>query len=619
LRRRTRNESRGNQTRESAPAAAAKASARVPSIAIPERGWLLAGPLALIALLFACRGAPLGTAVADDYSFLYHLRFHHPFDPFDSMGATFYWRPLSRQVYFSAVSGWLVRAPWAAATLNAIILLALFYVIARVARRGFAPSVAAALAVFPLLSEPARVLLDWPSGVQHLLASLGLALAVHEAVEGRIVTAALAALGGTLSHESAALAIPALPLIAALRTRKASETLRWLAAAALVAAVWGIGYAIARRHGVVLPPRTAGSYPVAQLPTLFRLAIDAALNLENLSGLARELILYGYLAVLAFTLLSLLRRRTREALFARGAIPLIALVAFVISLLPLGLLLPDWNAWRAWVPSLLFGVAVTATLGLCSPWLAGGWTALRLAALLIAPLAPVIVAKTAPVTVSDMSFTRMVRLQRTVDSAYHALTMEHRALPRGSVIRYWNLPRMVRVAFQDSLAVRVWYGDSSIVWQTFGGNAGLIKRLDAMIEFADDSPAPAAMIDTEAMHIFQRGGQALLESRIHEADSLFAVASAREPMKQGPFASSVTMNRAIIAFVVGDFDRADSLSDLAYALGGENADYWALQGQLAYIRGDRDKARRAVQKSLRINPDQAQAKRLQEELDRTGG
>src|SRR6185503_16509701 len=71
------------------------------SAALPEWVWLALAPAALIVLLWASRGAPLGTPVADDFAFLYRLGFQHPLDPFDSMGATYYWRPLSRQAWFS--------------------------------------------------------------------------------------------------------------------------------------------------------------------------------------------------------------------------------------------------------------------------------------------------------------------------------------------------------------------------------------------------------------------------------------------------------------------------------------------------------------------------------------
>ena len=139
---------------------------------MPERAWLLAIPLALLALLWSCHNALLGTAVADDYAFLANLTFQHPLDWLDSMGATFYWRPMSRQLYFSLVGPWLLQAPWLAATLHAALLALQALLLFRIARR-FAPApVAAAVAAFPLVSEQARVLLAWPSTFQDLCSPL---------------------------------------------------------------------------------------------------------------------------------------------------------------------------------------------------------------------------------------------------------------------------------------------------------------------------------------------------------------------------------------------------------------------------------------------------------------
>ena len=130
---------------------------------LPGWIWPACGGLALALLLFACRGAPLGVAVADDYAYLRYLRFHRGLDLFDSLGLAFYWRPLSRQAYFSAVAPWLLAAPWAAAFLHSLFLLVLFAALYRAGRRALAPPLAAAVAVFPLLSESSRVLLAWPA------------------------------------------------------------------------------------------------------------------------------------------------------------------------------------------------------------------------------------------------------------------------------------------------------------------------------------------------------------------------------------------------------------------------------------------------------------------------
>src|SRR5439155_22302373 len=134
-------------------------------------------------------------------------RFQQPLDAFDSMGATYYWRPLSRQVYFSAVGGALLSRPWLAASLNGATLLVTYLALWRIARRAFSPPAATAIAAFPLLSEPARALLAWPSGAQHLFAGAFAALALDQALSARWGWAALLAACGIASHESAALAL----------------------------------------------------------------------------------------------------------------------------------------------------------------------------------------------------------------------------------------------------------------------------------------------------------------------------------------------------------------------------------------------------------------------------
>src|SRR5262245_6657059 len=180
------------------PQAASQGAGRV---RVPEAVWLLAVPLALVALLIACRGAPLGTAVADDYSFLARLVFQRPLDPFDSMGATYYWRPISRQLYFSLVGPWLLAAPWGDAVVRPLLLGVVGALSFRSVRGDRPPPVAAPIAAGLVIADPARTLHGWPSGAQHLLAAVFALLAVHEAQARRLATATLAALAGVLSHE----------------------------------------------------------------------------------------------------------------------------------------------------------------------------------------------------------------------------------------------------------------------------------------------------------------------------------------------------------------------------------------------------------------------------------
>src|SRR5205085_11823694 len=131
-----------------------------------------------------------------------------------------YWRPLSRQVYFALVAPWLIQAPWIDAVLHAAMLAGLALAMYRLARRAFDAPTSAAIASFPILAEPSRVLLAWPTGAEYLLAMLAAVLAVSAAAAGRRIVAAVALMAALLSHESAVVTLAVVPIVGAWRTRR---------------------------------------------------------------------------------------------------------------------------------------------------------------------------------------------------------------------------------------------------------------------------------------------------------------------------------------------------------------------------------------------------------------
>jgi hypothetical protein len=570
----------------------------------------MVGLLALGALVWACRGAPLGTPVVDDYSFLDRLAFQRPLDPFDSMGASYYWRPLSRQLYFSLVGPWLIAAPWGAAALHAALLLGLYAALYFTCRRGFSPPVAAAIAAFPLLSESARVLLGWPSAAQHLLAMLAAALAIHETLAWRKWTAALAALAALLSHDAAAILIPTLPAIAWMRTRDPRRTLPWLGIAVGLAAVWAAGYAIALNHGVALPPRSQGSFPIGDLPGVLFKGLLAQLNLEDLAGDRRAFLgtLYAlvFAAAAAMLLVGTARRRVKAAPWAIAG----GLAWFVIASAPLTLVLPDWNAWRGSIPALGLAVALVGFAGLASPWLAGAVIALKLAALALAAPAPAMVASDAQPTASHMSFVRLARLQLVVDGGRRALTERYPTLPPGADVRFWALPRLAEVGFQGPRAARVWYRDSTLSWSKFGGVEGMKRDIDAMVEFEYDHPVVAMVVEPKALDLFRRGMHAFLARDMRLADSLFLAAQEAQPPGSDQFYGSVARNRARVAFNLNEYARADSLNELDFRLAGPTPPYYAMVARLALLKNDRVRAITAIRLCLMYDPNDADGRLL---------
>jgi hypothetical protein len=578
--------------------------------------WCALGAVAFAALLIACRGYTLGIPVADDYAFLARLMFHPPLDVLDSMGASYYWRPLSRQLYFSAIGRTLGAAPWSAALVNAVALGLTYLAVWRTARRGFSAPVATMIAVLPLLSEPARVLLAWPSGAQHLLAGMFAALAVHEALASRWRIAVIAAGAGMLSHESAILSLAAVPVVAAWRqgarakfAERDTNGQRGLAhavyGAALVLALWAWGYAAARAHGVLLPPIAPGTFPIVQLPEVLARALTAALNLEDLAAPARTLLLGGYGALAVAALLRLRAPATRAGRHRATLLAGAGALWFLLGVLPLTQLMPDWNGWRAWVPTLGLTIGGAAALACLHPALAAAFAGLKLTSLLLAPLALPNVPVATPLTTSQMSYVRLTRLQRALESTRQALQGGYPTLPHGSLVKYWNLPRVTEVGFQGSEAVRVWYRDSTLIWDRFGGVGSIHQKFGALIEYRDDAVDPAAAVERGVFEAFFAGGTAMIAGRVELADSLFAH-SALSTRTRGPLYASLTFNRARIAIGRGDAAGADSLLRLALAVSQlPDADYWELRARIALLRHDTAGAGEAAQRCLALDPSHA--------------
>lgn len=514
--------------------------------------WGLAGALALLPLLWSSRSPVLGAPVADDYLFLAQLQREGMPGLFGPMGAAYYWRPVSRQLYYLLLGPWLPDTPWLGPLVAALLLLALYVLLYRVARHRFDPAVAAALATFPLLAEPARVLLAWPSAAQHLLGAVFAALAIERALAARPrarlapIAAGGAALLALLSNEAAAVVLPALPLIAWFRTRSRAEATRWGGAALAVAALWAAGYAVARAHGSALPAGSGGASPLGLVAVIVQ-GLVAQLGHEGLPRALRPPLLAGAAALVAAGLALSLRAKARGRIVRAAPALLGGLAWFVAAVAPLALLLPDWNAWRTTVAALGLAVALGGWLALAWRPLVGALVALRLAALLLAQPAPAVVTDRPPPGASSFSFARITRLQRIVESTRRTLRAEVPDLPRDGVVRYGELPRLAEVGFNGANALRAWYRDTTLTWRGFGGHEGVHERTDALLEYEPDRPWPAVLIESEAYRLYRLAYDAGLAGRLESADSLLTAARGAQRHEAIRFYALVDSSRRLIA------------------------------------------------------------------------
>ena len=551
---------------------------------------------------FATRRSFLGVPAADDYDYLYWLRFH-PFTLFDSMGSLDYWRPVGRQLYYVVVAPVLFRAPWLVALLHGALLLLVFALIFRVARRGFPAPVAASIAAFPILAEPLRALLIWPTGGEYLLALTFTALAVHECVYGRPLTCALSCLAALASHEASALALIAVPAIAWRRGGRA-EGLRWLAWMTGVGLVWFVGHQLAHARGAGW--LAAGS--AASLPSRFGLAftrsVVAQLNLEDAPRVTATLVwvLYAALGVGAGWIFA--RDRSARARVRRYRAPILAALAwFALGLVAVSLLLPDWNAWRTALPGLWLGVVTAGFLGALRPSLAVALLVVRLASLAIATPEPATLVGRMPVSPSTRSFQHVTRFQRAADGVRRELLGRYPTLPRGTSVRYWSRPRGTAISLVGSKAIDVWYGDSTLTWDWVWSNDDILPGDNPVLGFDHNSDRVAILLEPAALAAAREGNVAMRAGRWAAADSLFEIAvraQSRNPCHQ--FISWLLKCQTIGALRFEQYARAESLNTLYYGHVGDTGDWYGFDAVFALHRGDPSRAARSARRCLEENP-----------------
>jgi len=580
----------------------------------PRLGWLV-GAVALAALLFACRGAPLGVPAADDYDYLYTLRFEHPLDFWGPMGSDWYWRPLSRQLYFLAVGPGLFPAPWLVPVLHGALLAILFALVYRTARRTLDPWTAAAVAAFPMLALPSRALLAWPTGAQPLLGMVGIALAVHEAAARRAGTALVALLAALLSHAQAVLAVPLVPIVFAFATRDRGKSTRFALAVAAVALAFAAASLVAQRHGAGLPPRATLGEAAAALPDLLLRSLRIQFNLDELTPAARLPVGLAEAALALLALAALTRRAPRARLAAHLPAVLLGAVWFVVGVALLAFAPELFTPRHTCIPSLGLALVTAVVLGAAAPALAALSIGVRLLALVLAPAAPATLAVDIPGGSAKMSFQEIVRLQRTADSARRALLAAYPTLPPETVVRYWSLPRSSQVAFDGERAVRVWYADSTLSWE-FWDRARAVPEANPAptLAFNLAGKDPAVVMRPLALQRYEAGMAALSGGTLRDADRAFAAADSAQAPRVLNFTAEITRLRARLALERGDRALAESLNEEDRALAGEGASYHELRAVLAWRGGRREEARAEALRTLDFMPGNVYARAILDTL-----
>jgi hypothetical protein len=574
--------------------------------------------LGLALLAWTTRNALHGAPVADDFAFLAHVRLDR-FDLFDGGGFPYYWRPLTRQLYYACLGDALLAAPWVAGVVHAAFLLALAHLLHRIGRRTLPPVAALCFALLPFVAESARLLLVWPACAQPLFGTTFAAAAVYAALAGRSLLAALALLAGLLSYEQAAWAAP---LVAGLLAREgvpARRRLLRLAPVGLVLALWFAGLAVARSHGVAWPTAGRSDDPAAALAEVVAVVADVDVVPAPWATvlLVAQVVLVGVALALAVRHSRAASSRARRE--EGGAAPpsralLACAVLGILGLTPALLTTSGlWAPRHAFLPSLLLGFAVIGVCARAGPGFAPALVLLRALALVLAPVAsPLVVDE--PIGGARTSFPELVRLQRILESTRR--TLAGSGAFDGGGATYWSLPLRSAIAFADGRAPQVWADDSTFRW-TWLERPIRTPAQAGMPVVAYDVPAvdPARLVDTLVVHAYYSASMATLAENGPRLDSILLAASLRNGERPGQVLDEIERLRASLATMRGEVALAESLNAASMRRYGMTANHIAIAAWIALARGDEARARELADDCLRNQPNHPAALTLLSMMD----
>jgi hypothetical protein len=544
--------------------------------------------LAVAPLVVHSLGARLGEPVADDFACLHRAQFTRGLSLFDGYGSAFYWRPLSRQLYFKLLAPLMLPQPAWIAALHVVLLALMALLLYRALRAQLGGPRAALAASFPLLMESTRMLVAWPSNFQDLGAMLFAALAIHEAAAARLVPTLAALLASLLCKELAApvaLLLPWLPA-AAPRDRR-----RWLACIAATVGAWAIAYALVHRSaGLAWPHPAAGAAPDAAWPVRYlwawlnaaRAAMSLPVRASGLDAFAGAALLLAAFAVAAQATGAPGRARLSRALPWAGW----GSAWFAAGTLSLAATYPDWLAYRGAFASIGLGVALAALAGAAHPLIAGALLAARLVLFALSPGPPARVSQVAEERGAQLDFPKLARLERLVGDTRHALRARFSTFPAGGNVGIYHLPYMSEYAFGGADALQVWYRDSTLRWVR--SSEFLLHpeiRLETIVEFEPVGEPLVVLVEPEAMRemagAIEAAGRhewAVSLARLDRADSL-------QPVFARAFAGQVAGVRAFSLAYMERLDDAEREGRRSIGLLVGNPYGHLALGVVAYSRG----------------------------------
>ena len=499
--------------------------------------WAWASVLAVLIVLAACAGAPLGEAVAEDFDFLRRALLEGMGTLLDGGGSSAFWRPIPHQLYYALLGNLIVTHPTAVAGIHVACLALGTALLYRAFRIVWSGPLAACAATFPLFSESTRTLIGWPSHFVDLGLFLFIAIALHESSRRRLPTTLVALVLALLCKEVALVAAILIPLMPYARERR--ERIRWAIACTATAGAWGMVYLVIRQHAHLALPHGIEQDPaLLSTPLTTRFAWALAASLRALMSLpivadSHELLALALalLVTVAALTIALRSAAARARLVAVRAWVAWGLAWFLLSTATLTPIFPLWQPNRSHLASAGLGVATAAALGAVHPGLAAAVVGSRLVMLALAPPAARVIASAPPATGAFMDFAKLTRLQRFMRATRIALHEQVPRPPHGSYVIEANFPRGLLYALGGDHALQVWFRDSTL---HVANAARLRQKTDlpaaAVIQYQPDWPRREIVIlPADALRAQDRAYRAVFAGDNQQALELIDKADAIAP------------------------------------------------------------------------------------------
>ncbi len=428
-------------------------------------------------------------------------------------------------------------------------------------------------------------------------ALVAVALALFAASRGRLAVAMVAALAGLLAKEVVLPVLLLLPFapFGSLNGRRR----RWGIAIVSLVLAWGAAYGEIRRHaqlasvGDSLPALQApGTWP-ALFAHALGLGVRDGLNLLDAPPLAALALCVAALALVAAGLHAL--RRAEHGARAASAWSAWGAMVFVLTLLPMVAILPNWVNFRLLVPAMGLGLALAPLAALAHRHAPLALVGVRLAGLLLATPATGVPSAADTDESGVWNYARLARLQRLTAETREAFLVRKPADFGGGALVLNQFPQGVMVFVEHSYAPQLWARDTTVRHRTIAEwRAAGAREPVVVLQFQPDASHPVAALDVAAVQAYEAAVDSLNAQRWAGAlAALDAAAAAQRDPRALVMLAQIDAKRAVAEHHLGR--AADAKRDIARALArypaGSDPRFVAAQLELE-LKGD-DAARTA--------------------------